>query len=241
VKTRKTWTVLLAAMALFATSAIAMAEEGEDEGDTVFNFGYDPENQVFVWGTSSTDGTLDCRLESGEYDATYLVLDGDVFVDELYAAGSEDLVAFSVNDDEEAEPVPYSSDGECALSGGVVAGPEGQVNHGMFLKLFNSVYQGHARGCIVRHIAQSDLGMGDQQVKVEDVDPDAPSLESGATGTLDLTSIITKCENGKGKPGSEEGNGGASGKPDWAGNGKPDWAGQPGGPGNGPGGDGNDD
>lgn len=232
-KKRSTWTVLLAAIALFATSAVAWAEDAEetnDETDTVFSMGYDAENQVFVWGTFSTDGTLDCRVESGQYDATYLVLDGDVFVDELYAAGSEDQVAFPVRDDEEADPVEYSSEGECALAGGVVAGPEGQVNHGMFLRLFNSLYDGQARGCIVRHVAQSDLGKGLQQIKTEDVDPDAPALDSGATGTLDLTSIITKCESGKGKPGSDEAVEGFSGKPDWAGTGKPPWAGQPGGP-----------
>jgi hypothetical protein len=236
VKKRTTWTVLLAGIALFATSAIAWAEEAEetnDEGDTVFNFGYDPVNQVFVWGTSSTDGTLDCRLESGQYDANYLVTNGDVFVDELYAHGSEDQVAFPVNDDDEAEPVEYSDAEECALSGGVVAGPEGQVNHGMFLRMFNSVYEGHARGCIVRHIAQSDLGKGDQQLKVEDAQSDLAPAESG---TLDLTSIITNCEKdmrGDDDNGKPEGAG--QGKPPWAGQGKPPWAGQPGGPGNGSG------
>lgn len=226
---RRIWVALLAIVALFTITAVAQAQE--DDQDTVFNFGYDEENQVFVWGISSTEGELDCTLE-GEYDASYVVLDGDVMIDQLYGTGTTDPATFPVSDDATADPVPYDEAEECELAGTVVSGPEGQVNHGMFLRAFNMLYQGDARGCIVRHIAQSDLGKGDQQVNIEDVDPDAESLETGDTGTIDFSSVLTNCENGRGD--DEEGNGrpewAGQGKPDWAGNGKPPWAGQPGGP-----------
>lgn len=106
---------------------------------------------------------------------------------------------------------------DCELTEGEVAGPNGQVNHGMFMKLFNSVFEGSGRGCVVRHLAQSDLGKGDQQVKGGEEGSDATDVE--AEESIDFTTIETLCQKGSGDgddAGIEE-----------EGKGKPSWAGKP--------------
>ena len=229
-KASKPWALLFTVIALFVTATVAVAAEGDEdaltEDDTVFNFGYDSENQIFVWG-SSTDAILDCRLAAGAYQVKYVSLDGRFWVDDMLTDSAEP-VTFPVRDDAEAEPVAYAADGDCALSGGVVSGPNGQVNHGMFMKLFNSMYDGKARGCLVRHLAQSGLGKGDQQVRVPEVGDEV--LTAPESGTVDLESIVTQCaqksdDGGNGRPDHA-----GKGKPDHAGKGKPPWAGKPGGP-----------
>ncbi|MCI0543536.1 MAG: hypothetical protein L0Z49_03700 [Actinobacteria bacterium] len=218
----KRWMVLAAIGALM----LAPAPSSAQTEDTVFNFGYDEENQVFVWGQSSVDGVLDCSMTldgvveaefSGSFPATYgLTDDGLVVVQGLTHQVSGEPVSFPTEDGSEV----YDPEGECGLAGGMVAGPQGQVNHGTFMRLFNALYDGGpGRGCLARHIAQSDLGKGDQQVLVSDVDPDAEPLTDGDTGTLDISSALTACE----RPNDDEDG-------DGPGRGRPDWAGQPGGP-----------
>jgi hypothetical protein len=116
----------------------------------------------------------------------------------------------------------------------------------MFMRLFNSLYtgEGQGRGCLVRHLAQSDLGKGDQQVQAGDVVVTDP-LASGDTGSVEFTTVETDCEHGRGAAQSVADTG--SGRPEGAGPpdhaGRPDHAGKPegagdngGGPGNGNGG-----
>ena len=232
-KTSKPWIVLATVFSLLiVTSAALAAEDEEGDENTVFNFGYDSENQVFVWGASSTDGTADCTL-IGVHQTKYVTIDGRFWVDDLLTEAG-DPVTFPVRDDETAEPVPYASDGECALSGGRVSGPNGQVNHGMFMKLFNSMFEGRGRGCVMRHLAKSDLGKGDQMVKVPDVDDEV--LTAPESGTIDFESVLTQCaqhedgEDAAEDEGDGKGKGKGKGKPDHAGKGKPPWAGKPGGP-----------
>jgi hypothetical protein len=224
-------------LTLFALSSVALAQETEDEEhDTVFNFGYDAENQYFVWGSSSTDGTLNCNQTTagelaGEYEADYIVTpDGLVTVMTLASGGTG--VEFVTNE-EGGTPEAYTQDGECALTGGSVAGPERQINHGMFLRLFNSMYDGAGRGCIIRHIAQSDLGKGDQQIEAGEADP---AFEPGDSGILVVESALASCQrpNGGGDDDTDDGPGNG-GRPEGAG--PPPWAGQPGGPDGPPGGD----
>jgi hypothetical protein len=192
---------------LLAGSGVAAAADDEADEilevgqvvDTLFSFGYDLINRMFVFNLSALDGSLDCPLVEG-------------------APGVE------------------SSDTECGTSGLEVSGPNGQVNHGMFVKLFNSLWQGPGRGCVVRHLAQSELGKGDQQVKPGDTS-DADLEEPGV---IDLTTVETHCLNPNkstleditGKPES-------AGKPDTAGKhdpaGKPDHTDGPGNSGSAPG------
>jgi hypothetical protein len=208
-----------AAVALFAFSGAAAAltgatdlitgaeetdapEEEAESADTDFNVGYDEENQVFVWNTSPRDGQFDCTLENGPITVTYRVDDDGVIVESLAAADGEDTVdvTFPDRDDAEGEPLAYSADSDCALVAAEVAGPNGQVNHGMFMKTFNSLFEGTGRGCVNRFLAQSDLGKGDQQVRVGDVDPDADPIADGATGEIGFETFLADCERDKGKP-----------------------------------------
>lgn len=195
--------VLITVLGVLTLAPTALAVDG-DKDDTVVNFGYDDQSQVFVWGMSPDDGLYDCTLANGPLTTTYgLSEDGLVYVDGL-TSGS-DVVTFPARpQDELAEgliaavgPAEYSgADGECGLSGGTVAGPNGQVNHGMFMKLFNSLWEGPGRGCVARHIAQSDLGKGDQQVQVPDAE-DSEDLVDGATGTIDFESVLADCVHGR--------------------------------------------
>jgi hypothetical protein len=246
---------VMVVVGLLAGSSVAWAQTDDEEiieveeteatgTDTLFNFGYDLINRIFVWGLSALDGVYDCTLENGPLTATYGEADdqGVIPVDNLEDDGV--VVSFpnrpaeEVADDLEPAdtPIEYSgAGGDCGVSGGDVSGPNGQVNHGMFMKLFNSLYDGLGRGCVVRHLAQSDLGKGDQQVQAGDetvVDP----VGAGDTGTIDFTSVEADCERGK-KAEDEAGDtdldaqaGNSNGRPDHAG--KPDGAGKSDSPGN---------
>lgn len=194
--------VLAAIVGLLAASGVAYADTEEDTGqepDTTFNFGYDEENGVFVWGASDSDGLYDCTLENGELQATYTrVDDSHLLVEDLQ--DEDGTVELEPNEDHEdfeegLEAAAYPGpDEECAVSGDFVAGPEGQINHGMFLRLFNLMYDGPGRGCLIRHIAQSDLGKGDQQVN-EDVDT-TDVAEDPEDGTIEFETVMTKCNHG---------------------------------------------
>lgn len=206
-------TVLLALLGLFASAGIAAAAEDDSE-DTVFNYGYDSDNHVLVWGAEPTDGPYDCTIEvEGNLNATYGITEEGLVVVETLHDGDA-VVTFTptpasdLPDDFEGEPatedVEYTgSEGECVLSGGVVEGPNGQVNHGMVMKLFNAMYEGARRGCVVRYLAQSDFGKDDQQVNVPDVDPEAEELESGDSGEIDLESVLADCERGNADKGDK--------------------------------------
>lgn len=240
---KRSGVTILALIGLLSGSAVAWAAEEEaaeveieadESADTLFNFGYDLVNRVFVWGLSRLDGVYDCTLENGTLTATYGTTDdeGVVPVDNLEDGAGTVLFpnrpADEVADDQVPAETPIAymgADGECGLSGGNVPGPNGQVNHGMFMKLFNSLYEGTRRGCVVRHLAQSGLGRGDQQVQAGDeaVEP----VTMGDTGAIDFTSVETDCERGKATEAVETGLAaqGGNGRPDDAG--KPDHAGKP--------------
>lgn len=215
-RAKTTAVTILALVGLMAGSGIAVAdshggdETNESVADTLLNFGYDMINRIFLWNTSDLDDPEGCVLE-GEQGVTY----GEDAAGNLTAElGGAELAS------------------KCELTGGEVTGPQGQVNHGMFLKLFNEMFDGpgRERGCLIRHIARSDLGKGEQQVRVGE-DPDFESVEPGDSGAVDFTSVETDCEKGPGAGNGDEeaGPGSGNGKPPWAGNGKPPWAGGPGG------------
>jgi len=216
----------------------------EDVADTLFNFGYDLINRILLWNLSALDGLYDCTLENGQLTATYGeasdqgVIPVDNLEDEAGVTSFPNRPQEEVAEDLEAAdaPIAYSGgDGECGLSGGEVTGPNGQVNHGMFMKLFNSLYEGKGRGCVVRHLAQSDLGKGDQQVKASE-GPDIEPVTAGDTGTIDFATAEAACEHGekdKGDRGEdtdievEDGNGKPEHNGNGNGNGKPDHGGKP--------------
>jgi hypothetical protein len=167
-------TILAAVVGLLALSGLAVAaeHEGVEPEDTVLNFGYDAGNQVLVWGISPFESEDDCTL-------------GDS-LDIPYGPTEDGVIQ-----------VPLLPDDACGLSGVAATGPNGQVNHGMFMKVINSVYEGTGRGCINRHIAHSELGKDDQQIQVPDVDPDSPEVMEGDQGTVDFTTVLADCVRGK--------------------------------------------
>ncbi|MGH3650763.1 MAG: hypothetical protein ACRDU9_08650 [Acidimicrobiia bacterium] len=198
-------TILLAMLGLLAISGLAAATPAEEEKeDTVFNFGYDEEFKVLLWNLTPNDGLYDCTLENGPLTTTY-ALGGDGLVQVEGLTSNAGVVTFPNRPQEELaedlvaaeDPIEYTgAEGECGVSGSTVAGPNGQINHGMFMKTFNSLFEGKGRGCVNRHLAQSDFGTGDQQLQVGDVDPAAPAVTDGDEGLVDFETILADCVHG---------------------------------------------
>lgn len=201
-------TIMLAVIGMLASAGIAAAAE-DDPDDAVFNSFWDSDNSVVGWGLHPTEGLYDCTVEvDGKLSATYgITQDGLVVVEELH--DDEDLaVMFTPTPEDElaeefegqaaTDPVEYPGpDEECLANWYVVEGPNGQVNHGMIMSLFNSMYDGPHKGCVVRYMAQSDYGKKDNgQIKVSDVELDTEPLQDGDIGELDFESVLADCEHG---------------------------------------------
>lgn len=247
--------MVAAGIAAFSLSGIALAAPAID---TLLTEGYDSENTTLVFGVSPVDAegtpseeaTLDCSLE-GTFDyvlaepeevteSTEPVVEEDdesgkpevevVEVTEL-TEGGESVTFGSESGD--ADPVEYGSDeaAECFLSAIDVTGPNGQVNHGTIVSSFVHALKASGMkgiGCLVKTIAGSDYGKGDQQVQAgaeeEVVEP--PAEET--TASMELSSTGTACDHGKpddaGKP---EGKGKPEGAGRPEGTGKPEGKGKP--------------
>lgn len=207
--------VLLTLIGLLAMSGLAYATptEGEEREDTVFNYAYDDDFHVLLWNTSANDGLYDCTLMNGELTATNGELtatygeptDGVIPVDDLEDEAG--VVSFENRPLEDLDPeitvaaigpVDYSgAEGDCGLSGAEVAGPNGQINHGQFMKLFNSLYEGQGRGCLNRYLAQSELGKDLQQINVSDVEETFESAVAADEGTVEFVTVAADCQHGK--------------------------------------------
>ena len=66
-KLRRTWIVMMVAIGLLASASVASAddtvvEEKAPAGDTLFSYGYDAVNHIFIVHTSTTDSTYDCSV-----------------------------------------------------------------------------------------------------------------------------------------------------------------------------------
>ena len=129
--------------------------------------------------------------------------DGVIPVDELEDAGEvvktfeprvQDELAEGLT--EESLPVEYSgADEECGVSGVIVAGPNGQINHGQFLKAARSLFDIKGQGCIVRYLAKSTIGRTDAtRLSTSDVDP---PFEIGETGDINFATFEADCSRGK--------------------------------------------
>jgi hypothetical protein len=194
-KLKNRWVVFLAVLGLFALSGIALAAGDED---TVFNYGYDQDSQFFAWNVTSLDWGPD-------YEALAEALGLETPYDALEElCGLQDAetapIEYTYDFDAETGKVTVDVEGDpmdCGdFQGGYVTGPSGQVNHGMFLKLFNSIYDGPHRGCLVRHIAGSKLGKDDQKVEA-DPEFEAPEeIESIDDGRITFTTVGADCLKG---------------------------------------------
>lgn len=193
---------VVAVMGAFSITGAVLASEGEAD-DTVINHGYDEDSRFFMWNVTSLD--YQPYLDAIADDDTIGADDFDALLDacglevdspdpaEYQYSFDGDTITLTLPDGSEYE-------GTCGeFVGSEVTGPAGQVNHGMFLKTFNALFDGPKRGCIVRHIAQSDLGKGDQQVAAgDDADSEPTEPTNGAIqGSVTFTTVAADCQHGK--------------------------------------------
>lgn len=234
---------LIAAGAVFAVLAgsglawAAVDDAGSSQpGDTFFTFGYDVENHLLVTGIHSLQAVepVDCTVAAGTYDVGYGTGDdGTVSVDSV--EGGNGPVVFSSGgdiEDGDVTDIAYGEDGNpCTLAAIVVAGPNGQVNHGQVVSAFSQALDIAGKGCVMRWIAQSGFGKGDEQVRTQDVDPAFAPMD---TGTIDLVTVMAACDKGDAEvddtdDGAGDGSNASDAKPDKAAKAAP---GRPASPGN---------
>ncbi len=172
-KLKRSSVFLIVVMGLLATSGIALAGDDDSHAeDTQFSFGYDDENHILSLNLGPNWDPYVCDFEKeGGLDVEYGEADGDgvIPIDTLKDDGKP--WEFDARTDNLLDKVavatppkaPYAgAEGVCGLSGVVVEGPNGQVNHGQFMKAAKSLlsgdFEGKGHGCLVRHLAQSDIG-----------------------------------------------------------------------------------
>jgi len=194
--------------ALLLSSGIAGASVLED---TAVNYGYDETNRLLVLNTSPYD-VLDpeaaCQLDED--------LEDD--------AGTEHNVFYPSFDPIEVEDLEDIDGTTCEMQAAEVTGPNGQVNHGMVMKAFKDLYDGPRRGCVNRHLAQSDLGKDDQQILGSDLEADPEFEPSTSPSMVEFFTALADCKKAEDADGETLSNGNDKGK------GRPEWAGQKGGP-----------
>jgi hypothetical protein len=200
-------TIVTVAITVFTLALAGVAAAGastDKEDDTLLTFGYDEVNHILIANVSGTDTPYDCTL-AATYKTRYgEAVDAAVPIDMLFDEelnpvefGNRPIDLVGEDYTPAEEPTEYAgADGECGLSGVVVAGPNGQINHGQVMKAFHSLIDMKGHGCINRIIARSDLGKGDQQVKTSDVDP---LFEISAEGEVTFASETADCTHGRDK------------------------------------------
>ena len=196
--------VLLALAGLLTVSTVATAEheESHDE-DTTFSFGYDEANHFVAINLGPNDSLYECVLESGSLTATYGEADTDGIIPVNLLEGIDGVKTFDSRPQDElaaalvedSDPVEYSgTGGECGVAGVVVAGPNGQINHGQFLKAAKSLFDINGHGCVVRYLAKTDIGRTDTtRLATSDVDP---LFEIGETGDITFATFEADCSRG---------------------------------------------
>ena len=193
--------IVLTIIGLFALSGIALAD-GHDPiepgDDTLLNLGAD--EQFLFWNVTSFE------YDDAQETVDTCALTGRTFE---YVIDGDDLTLTETDPDPtltETDPDPEADLSECAdVLFADVTGPNGQVNHGMFMKTFNEwyseMYEGEAkRGCLVRHLAHQDFGKNVSQQEEGNGGAEPAIFE----GTVDFTSIVDDCikdDNGGGNGG----------------------------------------
>jgi hypothetical protein len=198
----------ITAVAALAVAALAIPAMAAPSIDTVLTQGYDPESARLIFGVNDIDE--ECGFADGELG---------------YSIEEDGSVAFSgeIADEPEAD-----EEDKCSLTSVDVTGPNGQVNHGQVVSSFVHALKAmglNGNGCLIRIIAQSDYGQGDQQVTVADAEP----VVAPSDGTVGIQNIETACGNGASDGDNGElddtGHEDRSGRPDHAG--KPEKADKP--------------
>lgn len=204
---------VLTVIGLLAMSGVALASSDDD---TVFNYGYDQDSQFFMWNVTSLDYSPDAdALEEGledeestadtEFEALLEACGlgagvGEEPTEYGYTFDGDSIQVYELTEGEfdpgSDDPIESVSADCGEFDGGYVTGPEGQVNHGTFLKLFNEMYEGENRGCLVRHIAGSDLGKDDQKVEADPEFEADEIVEPIEDGTITFTNTGADCVRG---------------------------------------------
>ena len=218
-KMNKTLVILPVLIGLLGVSSVALAgDDDEHVEDTQFSFGYDLANHLLAINIGPNWDPYVCDFENGELTengkltATYGdAVEGVIPITDLEDSGTPwtfDAREEGLLDEVAvADPasVPYEgADGVCGVNGVVVAGPNGQINHGQFMKaaksLFNSLYDIKGHGCIVRHLAKSNIGKGNDPSHLTVSEAEALAFEFGGEGTfgdIEFTTIEADCDRGK--------------------------------------------
>ncbi len=113
--------------------------------------------------------------EKVEYDAisTELDLELKTLVFSLGEEGEEPVDCSEAVINAEGDEPTTDVEGCQVVS---IAGPNGQVNHGSIVSSMAHQF-GPGKGKLMRHIAQSDLGKGDQKAKADDSEGDEVEAE----------------------------------------------------------------
>jgi len=205
-KLRKSWTALVVVVGLVGVSSVALAEQVDDgREDTELSFAYDADDHFLAINISDNDTSWVCDYGTDPLVGSYGEPDGDgkILIEELkdgdadyeFSARPEDLVGDDY--DVEEGSTPYTDEGPCIVNGIVVGGPNGQINHGQYLKAAKSLFDMKGHGCIVRHLAQSDIGKYETQLKTSDVDQEWVFDEAGDGANLTFSYFETDCKHGK--------------------------------------------
>ncbi len=219
-KMKKPSVILLVLVGLLGASSVALAgHDDEHAEDTQFSFGYDLDNHLLAINIGPNYEPYDCQFQNGILRATYgAETDGVIPIDELDLSTSINVDGISTKEfdarplEELPEEVPvatpatlaYGTPDLCVVSGVIVAGPNGQINHGQFMKaaksLFNSLYDIKGQGCIVRHLAKSSIAKGNDPSHLTVSEAETLGFEFGGEGTIgdiDFTTVEADCDRGK--------------------------------------------
>lgn len=220
-KMKKTPVILVVLVGLLGVSSVALAGHTDEHAeDTQFSFGYDLDNHLLALNSGPNYEPYDCQFENGTLTATYgaETADGVIPVDELDLTGgtADDGTSTKEFDARPLEELPeevpvatpatlaYGTPDLCVVSGVIVAGPNGQINHGQFMKaaksLFNSLYDIKGQGCIVRHLAKSSIAKGNDPSHLTVSEAETLGFEFGGEGTIgdiDFTTVDADCDRGK--------------------------------------------
>lgn len=173
--------------------------------DTLLVEGFDPDNKVLVFGVSEIDENgYDCTVAGTGY--TYIT-DAAGLVTSL----AKDSLAASLKLAGVATPYGQTN-GVCDLAVVDVIGPAGQVNHGQVVSSFvhaikeqlNEAGVKGGVGCLVRVLAQSEYGKGEQQQGPTVIDETVVVT----TGEVDLNAHEVTCGGGPKSDESADGNNG---------------------------------
>lgn len=185
-KRNRTQIVTVVVAAVMAISSVAFAEHEPQDEDSILNIGVDSENGIVGvnFGDNDTPWVCDFSNSGQPLMATY----GDLFEGSGVVETLENGGPWAFDAREEhyvGEYTPQTGttlydgeDGECTVNYAYFAGPQGQRNHGQFVKAAKALINMKGAGCVVREFAKMDVGKKDNgQLKTNEVVESDPATE----------------------------------------------------------------